>query len=110
VKLVIDLLTESEAEAAEELVEALVSGTIAEINAGIAGADDPEEGRRSVERSIAQFKHNARRRAHRWGRDGQLSGVVQGREGADTGRASRINVSQADGVAAIRIDIAAGSV
>jgi hypothetical protein len=43
-------------------------------------------------------------------RQGQLSGVVQGREGADTGRASRINVSQADGVAAIRIDIAAGSV
>jgi hypothetical protein len=49
---------------------------------------------------------------------GQLSGVVQGREGADTGWASRINVSQADrinvsqadGVAAIRIDIAAGSV
>lgn len=43
-------------------------------------------------------------------RQGQLSGVVQGREGADTGRASRINVSQADGVVAIRIDIAAGSV
>jgi hypothetical protein len=34
----------------------------------------------------------------------------KGREGADTGWASRINVSQADGVAAIRIDIAAGSV
>ena len=43
-------------------------------------------------------------------RQGQLSGVVQGREGVDTGRASRINVSQTDGVAAIRIDIAAGSV
>jgi uncharacterized protein YjbI with pentapeptide repeats len=41
-------------------------------------------------------------------RQGQLFGVVQGREGADTGRAARINVSQADGVAAIRIDIAAG--
>jgi hypothetical protein len=34
----------------------------------------------------------------------------QGRGGADTGRASRINVSQAGGVAAIRIDIAASSV
>jgi GrpB-like predicted nucleotidyltransferase (UPF0157 family) len=69
VKLVIDLLTESEAEAAEELLEALVSGTIAEIKTQIAGADDPEEGRRSAERSIAQFKHKAHRRAHRWGRD-----------------------------------------
>jgi hypothetical protein len=69
VKLVIDLLTESEAEAAEELVEALVSGTIAEMKAHIAGADDPQEGRRSAERSLAQFKHKARRRAHRWGRD-----------------------------------------
>jgi len=69
IKLVIDLLTESEAEAAEELVEALVSGTIEEIKAHIVGADDSEEGRRSAERSIAQFKHKARRRAHRWGRD-----------------------------------------
>ena len=33
----------------------------------------------------------------------------QGRRGADTGRPSRINVSQAGGVAAIRIDIAASS-
>jgi Sec-independent protein translocase protein TatA len=69
VKIVVDLLTESEAEAAEELVEALVSGTMAEINRHIAGAEDPGEGRRSVERSIAQFKHKARQRAHRWGRD-----------------------------------------
>ena len=69
VKVVIDLLTESEAEATEELVEALVSGTIDEINRHIAGTEDPEEGRRAVERSIAQFKHKARRRAHRWGSD-----------------------------------------
>jgi hypothetical protein len=69
VKFVIDLLTESEAEAAEELLEALVSGTIAEIKAQIAGADDPKERRRSAEQSIVQFKHKAHRRAHRWGRD-----------------------------------------
>jgi hypothetical protein len=69
IKLVVDLLTESEAEATEELVEALVSGTIAEINRHIARADDAEEGRRLAEHSVAQFKHKARRRAHRWGRD-----------------------------------------
>ena len=69
VKVVIDLLTESEAEATEELVEALVSGTVAEINKHVAGAENPEEGRRSAERSIAQFKHRARRSSHRWGRD-----------------------------------------
>jgi hypothetical protein len=69
VKLVIDLLTESEAEASEELVEALVSGTIAEIKAHIADAADPEKGRRSAESSIARFKHKAHRRAHRWGRE-----------------------------------------
>jgi hypothetical protein len=69
VKLVIDLLTESEAEAAEELLEALVSSTMDEIKAHVARADDPAEGRLSAERSIAQFKHKARRRAHRWGRD-----------------------------------------
>jgi Sec-independent protein translocase protein TatA len=69
VKVVIDLLTESEAEATEELVEALVSGTVAEINRHIARADNPEEGRRLAEQSVAQFEHKARRRAHRWGRD-----------------------------------------
>ena len=69
VKIVIDLLTESEAEAAEELMEALVSGAIAEIKTHMARAGDAEEGRRSAERSIAQFKHKARQRAHRWGRD-----------------------------------------
>jgi Sec-independent protein translocase protein TatA len=69
VRVVIDLLTESEAEATEELVEALVSGTIAEINRHIARADDSEEGRRLAEHRVAQFKHKARQRAHRWGRD-----------------------------------------
>src|SRR5438067_988097 len=66
VKFVIDLLGESEAEAAEELMQALVSGTIAEINRQIAGAKDAEEGRRSVERSVTNFKQKARQRAHRW--------------------------------------------
>jgi hypothetical protein len=69
VKVVIDLLTESEAEATEELVEALVSGTVAEINRHLARADDPEEGRRLADHSVAQFKHKARQRAHRWGTD-----------------------------------------
>ncbi|MBO0735750.1 MAG: hypothetical protein J2P48_04170 [Alphaproteobacteria bacterium] len=69
VQLVIDLFTESEAEATEELVQALVSGTVAEIDKHIERAENPEEGRRSVERSIAQFKRKARQRAHRWGSD-----------------------------------------
>ena len=69
VKVVIDLLTESEAEATEELVEALVSGTIAEINKHITGTENPEAGRRSVEHSVAQFRHRAHQRARRWGRD-----------------------------------------
>jgi hypothetical protein len=69
VKVVIDLVTESEAEATEELVEALVSGTIGEINRQLALAEHPEDGRRSVECSLAQFKHKARQRAHRWGSD-----------------------------------------
>jgi hypothetical protein len=69
VKVVVDLLTESEAEAMEELVEALVSGTITEINRHLARADDPQEGRRLAEHSVAQFKHKARQRAHRWGSD-----------------------------------------
>jgi hypothetical protein len=69
VKIVIDLLTESEAEATEELVEALVSSTMAEINSHLAGAAGPEEGRRLAEHSVAQFKHKARQRSHRWGSD-----------------------------------------
>lgn len=69
VQVVLDLLTESEAEAAEELMEALVSSTIAEINRHMSQADDPEEARQSVEHSIARFKHKARQRAHRWGAD-----------------------------------------
>jgi hypothetical protein len=69
VKVIIDLLTESEAEVAEELMEALVSSTIAEINVHISQIDDPGEARQSVERSVARFKHKARRRAHRWGAD-----------------------------------------
>lgn len=69
VKIVIDLLTESEAEAAEELVEALVSSTMAEINSHLAGGAGPAEGRRLAEHSVAQFKHKARQRSHRWGSD-----------------------------------------
>jgi Sec-independent protein translocase protein TatA len=69
VKIAIDLVTESEAEAAEELIDALVSGTIAEINKEVAQPADPEKSRQMVERSIAHFKHRARRRAHRWGAD-----------------------------------------
>ena len=69
VKVVIELLTESEAEAAEELMEALVSSTIAEINRHVSHADDPAEARRSVERSVARFKHKARERVQRWGAD-----------------------------------------
>jgi hypothetical protein len=69
VKIVIDLLIESEAEATEELVEALVSSTMAEINCHLAGAAGPEEGRRLAEHSVAQFKHKARQRSHRWGSD-----------------------------------------
>src|ERR1700730_18326589 len=68
-KIFIDLLTESEAEAAEELVEALVSSTMPEINSHLAGAAGPEEGRRLAGHSVAQFKHKARQRAHRWGTD-----------------------------------------
>jgi hypothetical protein len=68
-KVVVDLLTESEAEAAEELIEALVSSTIAEINSEVARPTDPEESRRSIERKVAEFKHRARKRAHRWGAD-----------------------------------------
>lgn len=69
VRVVLDLLTESEAEAAEELMEALVSSTMAEINRGVTQAKSPEERRRAVERSVAGFKHRARQRAHRWGAD-----------------------------------------
>ena len=69
VKVVLDLFTESEAEAAEELMQALVSSTLAEIDRHVASADNPEAGRRAIERSIAHFKHKARQRAHRWGTD-----------------------------------------
>jgi hypothetical protein len=69
VRVVIDLVTESEAEAAEELVDALVSSTVAEIRGAAGRPADPEESRRSVEQTVARFKHRARRRAHRWGKD-----------------------------------------
>jgi hypothetical protein len=69
VKIVLDLFGESEAEAAEELMQALVSSTVAEINRQVAQAHNPEEGRRAAERSLAHFEHKARQRAHRWGAD-----------------------------------------
>ena len=74
VKLVIDLLGESEAEAAEELMEALVSSTIAEINKEVSRPTDPQQSRQAVERTVADFKRRARRRAQSWGaneHDGQ---------------------------------------
>jgi hypothetical protein len=67
VKLVVDLLGESEAEAAEELMEALVSSTIAEINKEISRPPDPQQSRQVVERTVAQFKRRAHRRAQSWG-------------------------------------------
>jgi Sec-independent protein translocase protein TatA len=74
VKLVVDLLGESEAEAAEELMEALVSSTIAEINKEVSRPADPQQSRQAVERTVADFKRRARRRAQSWGaneHDGQ---------------------------------------
>jgi hypothetical protein len=69
VKVVIDLLTESEAEAAEELMEALVSSTIGELSRVVPRGADPGESSQAVERTVARFKHRARRRAHSWGAD-----------------------------------------
>lgn len=68
-KFVFDLLTESEAEAAEELMQALVSSTIAEIRREMARPQDPGEAREAVEQTVARFKNRARQRAHRWGSD-----------------------------------------
>jgi hypothetical protein len=42
---------------------------MAEINRHISQAENPAEARRSVERSVARFRHKARQRAHRWGAD-----------------------------------------
>src|SRR5689334_4679406 len=69
VKVVLDLLTESEAEAAEELMQALVSGTIAEINRRLAEPATPDHSRQAVEHTITRFKRRAQQRAHRWGAD-----------------------------------------
>ena len=72
---------------------------------------DPLVGRdkiAAIKRRVCGPDQVSRRRAAR-----ALAAAIQHslrQEGADTGRASRINVSQAGGVAAIRIDIAAGSV
>jgi hypothetical protein len=68
-KIVIDLLTESEAEAAEELIDALVLSTMAEIRKEVARPGDPQQSRQAVERTVEAFKHRARRRAHHWGAD-----------------------------------------
>jgi hypothetical protein len=68
-KVVLDLVTESEAEAAEELMQALVSGTIAEINRQLAQPADPDQSRQAVESTVTRFKRRARSRAHRWGAD-----------------------------------------
>jgi hypothetical protein len=62
-------LTESEAEAAEELIDALVSSTIAEINKEVSRPGDPQQSRQAVEHVVEHFKRRARRRAHTWGAD-----------------------------------------
>jgi hypothetical protein len=59
----------SEAEAAEELIDALVSSTMAEIKKEVARPGDPQQFRHAVERTGEHFKHRARRPAHRWGAD-----------------------------------------
>ncbi len=65
----VDLLTESEAEAAEELIDTLVSSTMAEINKEVARPGDLQQSRQAVERTVEHFKHRAGRRAHHWGAD-----------------------------------------
>jgi hypothetical protein len=65
-KVMLDLITESEAEAAEELMQALVSGAIAEINRQLSRPADPDQSRQAVESTMSRFKRRARSRAHRW--------------------------------------------
>ena len=65
----IALFSEAEAEAEGELIQSLIAATLDNIRQALDEPAGDREKRAAVQRSIRHFKHQARRRAHRWGHD-----------------------------------------